>query len=163
MNNYQDFKEGIYEGDLQKLKKYINEANINLPVYFDESSYNYPVYSSFLTEDLDIIRYFINLGAYLNIEERNIYFSNSTIEYMSHQAIDTYYQGNNIGTDLEIIKLLYEYGAELNIKSEKNETPLDIAMRSSCTELQDFLRDLGAKTSKELEQEERNSNLHPDN
>ena len=54
----------------------------------------------------------------------------------------------------EIAELLIAKGADVNVKDEDGDTPLDYAITFKRTELADLLRKHGGKTKKELEAEE---------
>lgn len=149
MNNYDAFLEGIQYSDLDKLKKYLNKDNINLPI---KLSNVLPIYNAFQTQDPIIVKYFLDLGAKVNIGcTRGNFTYNSPVEFIVYEAIDMYREFDDILNMKEIIKLLYDYGSDLNIRNKNGETPLDIAIRYLCKELEDFLKNLGAKTSIELD------------
>ena len=50
MNNYQDFLDGIYYSNLNKIKKYINKDNINIAPPDPQSMY--PIHAVFETGSL---------------------------------------------------------------------------------------------------------------
>jgi len=53
----------------------------------------------------------------------------------------------------EIAELLIAEGADVNVKNDEGETPIDMAIRLKRTEPIDLLRKHGGKTSKELKAE----------
>jgi ankyrin repeat protein len=53
----------------------------------------------------------------------------------------------------EIAELLISEGADVNVKNDEGETPIDMAIRLKRTETADLLRKHGGKTGEELKAE----------
>ena len=52
----------------------------------------------------------------------------------------------------EIAELLIAEGADVNVKNDEGETPIDMAIRLKRTEAIDLIRQRGAKAPEELEE-----------
>jgi ankyrin repeat protein len=51
--------------------------------------------------------------------------------------------------DLSKVRLLYQYGAHLDLQSERGESPVYLARKGECTEVLEFLVQSGAETDLE--------------
>lgn len=141
--------DGIHNSDLSKIKKYINKDNINIPIYFNETFSELPLYGALKTGNYEIIKYFLDLGAAPN----RIFIENesNTLHYLILEEKEFWKNLPKKDPDFQIVKLLIEYGADINVLSKEGETPLDYSIGwGGEDQVFKCLRSLGAKTSKEI-------------
>lgn len=132
--------------DLEKIKKYAIKIN-EIPV-----PYTPPLFVAFeLIDNLEIINLLLQLGADPNLDNGNIRGNYNPLRYMIGASIDFYKDGFTETPDMEIIKLLIKYGADINKIHKDKKTPLDCAISYKHKEAEVYLRSLGAKTLIEIE------------
>lgn len=144
------------QGDLPLIKKYVKESNINGVSDF-ENKFT-PLFASFESDNIEAIVYLLDFGADPNkalTKDFGCYFP---LEYIISQSMDLYKDGFTKEPDMSVIRLLIKYGANINQVGVRGETPLDRAIYSGHYLAKEYLRQHGAKTAKELEEDENNKN-----
>ena len=145
MTNWENFYYDFISGDLEKLNKYINDKN-NL---------NSILWSAISEGHLDMVNYLLEHGADPNK-------SNINLQLSIILEVETYLfelevgrlENDSIPSVIQT-ELLIKHGADINFIYNK-ETPLDTAIRIKHPEAEKLLKSLGAKTSKELEENNKN-------
>lgn len=151
---YMNFKgvELNREEKKQYLANNLSSENIN-GVSFHETNYlNTPLNYAIESFNYEIIKYLLEKGANPNLECLWKYGYYSPIFIL---IFSFFYNKNGDDEDIEdLINLFLEYGVNINTHDKTfNETPLDIVIFLKDEFMINYLKSLGAKTSEELEQE----------
>ena len=126
----------IIEDDLYQVYSIINSGGVNFNA-IDEHGMT-PLMHAVESENIRLIELFITLGSNVNKAGHEGFTA-------LHHAVDisidgTIQNGGKQGEEpLSIIKLLIDNGADLSKKTEKGETPLDIANTYNAHKVMEFL------------------------
>lgn len=147
MNNYQylQFKKACQEENLDKIMKYAVNIN-NFPNLQNSNRYP-PIFTALDSENFEVIELVLKLGADTNISlgQNNGY--TYPLRYIIANSIDSYKDGFTKRPDIEIIKLLVKYGANINKIGNDGKSPLDCAISLGHKLAENYLKSLGAKKS----------------
>ncbi len=156
IENYKKLIHACDNGDIEQVKKYLTKDNVNGlniegHIYVNKS----PLDTALDSHKYLIVEYLLKNGA--NPNNYKIAYENYGFGMPIHFAIiceaDFFCQEFVAEPILTPIKMLVEYGADINAKNEKGQTPLDIAIDSNHYIAENYLKSIGGKTAKELEKE----------
>lgn len=156
------------DGSLERVKKYLTQDNI------EGTDLYTPVWASIGIRKYNILEYLLIKGAnpnrwlpfyldgmcgYDEPPDREYKYS-TYLHYAIHEEV-AYFEfitGDDPITEdmkisIESLKILIKYGADINKKNERGETPLDNAICKYHHTAMYYLRSIGAKTAKELKNE----------
>jgi ankyrin repeat protein len=110
-----------YCGDLTEIEKYLN-MGIDINSY--DRNGETPLIVAIENAEIEAVKFLLQKGADPN--KKSLYGC-SPLEWFINLEEDVLDNGFELST--ETIDLLYDFGADLNIKNEANQTPLDIAIK----------------------------------
>lgn len=165
--------EACKDDDLEHVKKYLSQDNI------EGTDLYTPIWASISLRKYNVLEYLLIQGAnpnrilpfyldgmcdYEEPPDREYKYS-TYLHYAIFEEVRyfVFITGDDPITkdmhiSIESLKILIKYGADINKKNEKGETPLDMAVCQYHHTAIEYLKSLGAKTSKELEEENKVEN-----
>lgn len=135
------FCHAIQNNDIEFIKAYISEKNINEPICIsyeiegNDSNIVYPPPLPYAAElgNLKLVKFFLKHGA--------------DIENQDNSGTALHHACASPKSNLEIVKYLVEQGANINATNFWGETPLD---KATSQEIKKYLMQNGAKTKEEM-------------
>lgn len=153
INEYKEFvRKCVGEEDLEAVKKIINESNVNsIP---DGTNFLTPIATAIVEAgNVEIVEYLLSQGAEPNQSLPKERGGSNLLQIAIGDSLDSYKDGFTKVIDISILKLLIKYGSDINKIDNNGNTPLSYSIISKNHKAEEYLRSLGAKTSEELEQE----------
>lgn len=140
------------KGEDKSVLKYLKKYNID-GIACDEEILNnsLPINIAIDANNLSTVKLLIDFGANLDKFVNTCYGYITPIYVSVFSSIELYNQGFFEIPQIDMIKILAENNANLNVINNDNKTPLDICIELGHFTGYKYLREKGAKTSKELE------------
>jgi hypothetical protein len=152
-----DLIDAVYEGDLEKVKKLLDEGeDINAKDDYGRT----PLHYASINGDLDIIKFLVEKGANVNAKDdygrtplhyASIYGIVDVVKFLVKEGANVNARDEYGSTPLhyaapkgylDVVKFLVEKGADINAKNKDGKTPLDLVM-----DIVDFLEMVGKVTA----------------